>query len=997
MKFVSWNVNGLRACIQKGFLDVFNEMNADFFCLQETKLSEGQLQLDMPGYEQYWCYAEKKGYSGTAIFTKHTPLSVTYGIGAPELDNEGRVITLEYKEFFLVTCYTPNAQRELARIDHRMKWDDAFRAYLQSLDAQKPVVLCGDLNVAHQEIDLKNPAANRGNAGFSDQERESFQKTLDLGFTDTFRHLHPGETGRYSWWSYMFKARENNAGWRIDYFLISDRLQGDLYRADIHSSVLGSDHCPVSVNLDTLVNGGIWSPDAGPAKVIEPEPKPKKQTKASASNAKALAAFGGIVAVLLLAVLLWQPVSALFTPVGNIPSVNFFSFPVTVYDKPLGMAISLFSSSSDFEYYPEYGLNYDYDIQIVPTTSSIRISDGENNYFVDFTDFSAMLDYNFWLRVDIPDELIGTETEWTLKLASTDSSEIGLIQAYRVVPYYGDSAMEYQQGWFVTGEIKDDASVTLTISAPDYPLNAHVLTLKPYLTYSEACRLTAQELLDYINAHDTIRNNMTGYVFDPLSSFSFDGYVDKTFSKLSASYPVLTAFLEKPNVIATLMDSDYEVAYYFLYATAFRDLMTPEEGARLVTGHYSSCPYGVLYEDPDLIYDGMTTGELLKNLIDYPWCNYMASISTETAVWVYEYERTNYRLFQELESREDIIDTLLNSTILADTSYAVLPTVLLSHEVYRAKMTPQQEGQFLSGCYPSSNSADTEITNTDIENMTTAAVLDCMLYYNDTKEKLLDCSCQEAMYFYCQFSQGVNLYMDELRTREDAYELLQQKASTIIYGGSNLIYQELYSLWPYLESGVYAMTTTELIDYVFSIPDVVVYFAGEGENTVDVQVTLNLLLDRSDAVQALMDYPLPEDERLIYAPMQLLRQVYDSFTPYQKALYQLNRFNSSPYESEDCSFDLPHPESMTTRELVEALSVQYGLLDELCAFGDTEVQTELYWLLQPDSNVLQELETRTDAAAEVEAGIADGRFIQFYMEPLLRIWESLQSDSVELD
>ncbi len=249
MKFISWNVNGLRACLQKGFLDQFHQFDADFYCLQETKLSEGQLQLDLPGYHQFWCYAEKKGYSGTAIFAKTPPLSVHYGLDVRELDNEGRLITLEYPDFFLVTCYTPNAQRELARLDHRMTWDDAFRAYLSKLDAQKPVILCGDLNVAHNEIDLKNPKSNRGSAGFSDEERESFTKTLSLGYTDTFRHLYPDVKDRYSWWSYMFKAREKNVGWRIDYFLVSNRLADQITAADIHDQIFGSDHCPVSLEI----------------------------------------------------------------------------------------------------------------------------------------------------------------------------------------------------------------------------------------------------------------------------------------------------------------------------------------------------------------------------------------------------------------------------------------------------------------------------------------------------------------------------------------------------------------------------------------------------------------------------------------------------------------------------------------------------------------------------------------------------------------------------
>lgn len=250
MKFISWNVNGLRACLGKGFQEYFDRADADFFCLQETKLSDGQLSLPLPGYHAYWNYADKKGYSGTAVFAREEPLNVTYGVGVPELDTEGRMITLEYPKFYLVTCYTPNAQRELARIDHRMKWDDAFRAKLAQLDGQKPVVVCGDLNVAHREIDLKNPASNRGNAGFSDQERESFQKTLDMGFTDTFRSLHPEQAGIYSWWSYMFHAREKNAGWRIDYFLVSSRTAGQIRQAAIHCDILGSDHCPVELVWD---------------------------------------------------------------------------------------------------------------------------------------------------------------------------------------------------------------------------------------------------------------------------------------------------------------------------------------------------------------------------------------------------------------------------------------------------------------------------------------------------------------------------------------------------------------------------------------------------------------------------------------------------------------------------------------------------------------------------------------------------------------------------
>lgn len=249
MKCISWNVNGLRACMGKGFTDFFSEIDADIFCLQETKLQAGQIDLPLPGYHQYWNYAEKKGYSGTAIFTKAEPQNVIYGIGVPELDTEGRLITLEFDYFYMVTCYTPNAQRELARIDHRMRWDDAFRSFLKSLDQKKPVIICGDLNVAHNEIDLKNPKSNRGNAGFSDEERDSFTKTLSCGFTDSFRHLYPTKEGAYSWWSYMFHAREKNAGWRIDYFLVSNRAAEQIQDAVIYSEILGSDHCPVGLEI----------------------------------------------------------------------------------------------------------------------------------------------------------------------------------------------------------------------------------------------------------------------------------------------------------------------------------------------------------------------------------------------------------------------------------------------------------------------------------------------------------------------------------------------------------------------------------------------------------------------------------------------------------------------------------------------------------------------------------------------------------------------------
>ena len=249
MKLISWNVNGLRACAGKNFMEDFQKLDADIFCLQETKLQEGQISLELPGYHQYWNYAEKKGYSGTAIFTKQEPLSVSYGIGIEEHDHKGRVITLEYPDFYMITVYTPNSQDGLARLDYRMKWEDDFLAYIQSLDAKKPVIYCGDLNVAHQEIDLKNPKTNRKNAGFTDEERAKMTHVLESGFVDTFRYFYPDATGIYSWWSYRFKAREKNAGWRIDYFIVSERLKDRLADAKIHTEIYGSDHCPVELLL----------------------------------------------------------------------------------------------------------------------------------------------------------------------------------------------------------------------------------------------------------------------------------------------------------------------------------------------------------------------------------------------------------------------------------------------------------------------------------------------------------------------------------------------------------------------------------------------------------------------------------------------------------------------------------------------------------------------------------------------------------------------------
>ena len=250
VKMISWNVNGIRACVKKGFMDYFKDVDADVFCIQESKLQEGQIEMDLPGYHQYWNYAQKKGYSGTALFSKKEPISVSYGLGIEEHDNEGRVITAEYENYYVVTCYTPNSKTELERLDYRMVWDDAFRNHLLALDEKKPVIFCGDLNVAHNEIDLKNPKTNRRSAGFTDEERGKMTELLGVGFIDTFRYLYPDAEGAYSWWSYLGKARDRNAGWRIDYWCVSDRLKEKIKEAEIHSAILGSDHCPVMLDIE---------------------------------------------------------------------------------------------------------------------------------------------------------------------------------------------------------------------------------------------------------------------------------------------------------------------------------------------------------------------------------------------------------------------------------------------------------------------------------------------------------------------------------------------------------------------------------------------------------------------------------------------------------------------------------------------------------------------------------------------------------------------------
>ncbi len=675
MKFISWNVNGLRACIQKGFLDEFNKLDADFFCLQETKLSEGQLKLDTPGYEQYWCYADKKGYSGTAIFTKHTPLSVSYGIGVPELDNEGRVITLEYQEFYLLTCYTPNAQRGLARIDHRMKWDDAFRAYLKKLDEVKPVILCGDLNVAHQEIDLKNPGSNRGNAGFSDEERTSFQKTLDLGFTDTFRYLYPDATGRYSWWSYMYHARENNAGWRIDYFLVSDRLQDTVHQADIYSHIMGSDHCPVLLDLDISVNGSIWSPHPnGGAKVISPPEKPKKEPKASAVSAKALVAFLLIFAIVMsCAAFLWKPISELIHSTLD----DYVEFDVTVYYWPFakatfdafgGIGISSSSGSS-------------------ASSGFLAITDEEATYYVPNADEDSLAASNIALRIVLPNEVGDPEYDWSVLL----NAEAHFIEDLHVEQYYTDMENTVPDGWLIWGQLSAEADFDLTISSPcvTQPYRETV-KLIPYLDSLTCSELSTEELAEYVANHD--------YLYDLIVE-------DKIFYYFS-NCPALILLNYRDDAISALMnlqcDETAALQVYALLSTeAYREKMTPQEEADFLTLHYPSYPYATVSSDILYDYTNDTTEVLLSRVLYTSRVSFSmeSCTSRESAGFIYDYYALNLQELQELEQREDAAALLLK---YATTAYDKTAMHLLTVDVYADQLTEDQTIDFINSIYDNS-------------------------------------------------------------------------------------------------------------------------------------------------------------------------------------------------------------------------------------------------------------------------------------------------------
>ncbi len=549
MKFVSWNVNGLRACMGKGFMDSFKALDADFFCLQETKLQEGQITMDLPGYHQYWCYAEKKGYSGTAIFTRHEPRSVSYGLGIPELDTEGRVITLEYDEFYLVTCYTPNAQRGLARIEHRLKWEESFRCYLNKLDEQKPVILCGDLNVAHQEIDLKNPSSNRGNAGFSDEERSAFTALLDSGFTDSFRHLYPDKTGAYSWWSYMFNARQNNAGWRIDYFVVSDRLADAIHDATIHPDIMGSDHCPVGLDLNTLCNGGIPVP---PPDLREPEQPKEADGNKSVGLGRiliTLAVFLSVIAVLTIPLFFPDPEpekkpnpSMVVIPQMESPPIISDVIIRTGTIRPTVECLDpYFSALPDY-----YFISGEERFRLEPIPASL-MPEAEPNYYVQvvFSDTRYTDD-------DKPSVITGV-THY-----STNTEH------YRYCRYYyGENGTI--AGCFIYGYTTHNIDLSITAYYGEISC-ARGIDVTPTFDFDS---ISTEELLNLID---------NSYMIQYSSLLSHRGLLDK----LLETEPTLLELLSREDAVRTLLDyyadeRKQAIVPSLLFHSKIKALMTPDE------------------------------------------------------------------------------------------------------------------------------------------------------------------------------------------------------------------------------------------------------------------------------------------------------------------------------------------------------------------------------------------------------------------------------------
>lgn len=827
MKLVSWNVNGLRACIQKGFLEQFDKLDADFFCLQETKLSQGQLNLTLPGYEQYWCYADKKGYSGTAIFTKHTPLSVRYGLDVPELDGEGRLITLEYQEFYLVNCYTPNAQRGLARLGHRLKWDDAFRAYLQKLDAEKPVILCGDLNVAHQEIDLKNPKSNRGNAGFSDAERESFQKTLDAGFTDTFRHLHPDAAGCYSWWSYMFHARETNAGWRIDYFLVSDRVKDAIYRAEIHSDVLGSDHCPVSLHIDLTCNGGIWSPmSLGKAKVQTAE---KSEPMVSAVKVKALAAIAALCVIVLDIGLLWPSASNpnIPDPTDGPSPLMYDPINVYVYETPLtGISSTAFDVYVDGSSVPHTGEVYNlfHDGQMYYST---------NQYLTD----NAYLDANVWLRVELNAEgRAAYQNGWIPELIATDDATI--LHDMTVLEYVDVFSSHTQTtGWLIFAQLDTAAALELKLYCGTQ-VYTETVNLSPYQLLYDYWEYLSVTQLDqpwfseiymmgqsslgpmpiYIQSGD--RNwyirNQEWYYLPHNADYWF--YVEPTWNlKTLFNLSELTLVASNPDAVydPSLSSLPPYVTAIELYASAF----DTQPAGWLVYGNdvNASSLKITLARRNDYGYTGLgysqtvdvtvrdkketvTAKELVDSILqDEDFCWELLQVPPDT------YKSEHYprvasgnATFQELLTHSDAVDALMSCN--PPKEFKEVPSILLYVDATRQIMDPWQEAIYLMDMYYSSPSGFNYSYGTkgeSYEDYSTSQLVYTICGDWSLLDYMYSGSSLETDLLIYYIAREYNAVLRQLETREDALSFMESRENATT---TSPVLHSLFELWPYIST-----------------------------------------------------------------------------------------------------------------------------------------------------------------------------------------------------
>ena len=974
MKLVSWNVNGLRACIQKGFLDEFEKFNADFFCLQETKLSEGQLELDLPGYHQYWCYSQKKGYSGTAIFARHEPQSVQYGIGVEDLDNEGRVITLEYPEFFLVTCYTPNAQRELARIDHRMKWDDAFRAFLQRLDAQKPVILCGDLNVAHKEIDLKNPAANRGNAGFSDQERESFQKTLDLGFTDTFRHLHPDKTGAYSWWSYMFHAREKNAGWRIDYFLVSDRIRESLYRAEIHSDVLGSDHCPVSIHIDLLVNGSLYTHETtGKPRVVEAEPT-KKSAKSSAVSAKDFASILPIVMVLCLAISLlagWlrDRHGTIDAPPQTTPQLLQLHFEVVIYEQPF-YDYPLWDES---ESAPSDDLLNVLNLPDGTVLKPLLAADGTSYYVPVDLPFSINDEkFNVYMRITgTTDGLDYDSDRWEIGLKGEEEGfASSVITDKRItdiftVPYYDPDDLAAPAGWLLWGQYSFllPSNFTLTVKHPDaVSAFEETLSILPYLDRIEVQNLTTAELLAYVSHYSDIVEGLRSLSNIPFSS------TPEAFLQLVDRYIPLQYLINRYDLINHLMNQETPanslINNILLSIMDVQLRMTADEEYQYLTGSYSTCNWTLDFTHTGANPENIAIRYVFQQILELNSSSILVRCRHEKNIpYIYEFLRARIPAFKALEKRYNVVEELMN-TAYFERDHGILgpiskmPSILLSLPVYQEKMTDQQKALYITGNYNSSGKDRPGPVYVELPIFTTEQLYDRMLSWNNTGEYFAQAENVRVAYYIYVSEHSINQYMEGFFIRDDALEVLES------YGDELLIH-----LYYYLWEQTRLCTDDQVANMILQDQEMISRLYTSELSSHD-RFLLAELASRTGAIDYIMDMAPYEDGSLKTLPYTLLFTLDfyhpGTMTPQQEAKFICNTYNSCHL----APITFPEVEGfvhlMTAEEIVEILIAEQNLLASLFSRCTTiEAKIEVFSILSWDSDFLQNLYLRTNEVVQI--------------------------------